>query len=322
MIFIRRHLMTLMGLCISVVALYWLTRQFDLVQLAATFRQIDAFYLVPVPILIVLSFSIRAQRWRLLLEHQPPVRFWPSFSALMLGYLLNNLLPARAGDVARVLELGRTETVSRAKVMVTLVTERAIDLGATVVILAVVLLTYPALPAWLINASVAAAAFTFVGIAALTGAHFAGRRVLPHITAILLKRLPLVALRIEQLAYSALDGLSGMFRPTRAAGFVLLTGLIWVIEVGILTMIAWSVDLQMSFGNALFVLLVLAIGSMVPASPGMIGTYEFFGVTALQLVGYTGQSGLAFVILLHIITLLGSSLLGVVCFLMRSRVKL
>jgi len=320
-LFFRRNIVNIIGIIVSSAAVYWLFKQFDIYQIGGIYKEINLVYLVVVPFLVVMSFAARAQRWRLLLEHQPPARFWSSFSALMIGCLLNNFLPARAGDVARALELGRTEAVSRTKVVVTLVTERAIDLAATLVIICFVLLTYPALPEWLISASVAAASLTFGGLAFLSAAHFAGRHVLPHITIIIKKRFPSVAQRMEQLIYSALDGLSGMFRPRRAAGFLLLTVIIWVVEVGIVVMVAWSVDLHLSFGNALFLLLVLAIGSMIPASPGMLGTYELLGVTALRLLGYEGQSGLAFVIFLHIITLVGSSFIGLCCFLLRTRIK-
>jgi hypothetical protein len=121
------------------------------------------------------------------------------------------------------------------------------------------------------------------------------------------------------MAISALDGIAGMFRPMRAVGFLALTALIWIIEVSIVYLVAVSLEVSLPIGNSLFVLLVLAIGSMVPSSPGFVGTYEFFGVSALALVGIQGGLALAFIVLLHLITLFGSTLIGVICLLFRPR---
>ena len=81
--FVRRYLMTLLGIGISVVAIFWLAGRFDLAEVAATLRSADPLLMAPTPLLIVASFVLRAQRWRLVVEHKPPVRYWPSFRALM-----------------------------------------------------------------------------------------------------------------------------------------------------------------------------------------------------------------------------------------------
>lgn len=318
--FVSHHLLAGLGLLISAVALFWLARQFNLAELASSLSLLDPMPLVPVPLLIVVSFCLRTQRWRLLVEHQPPIRYWSSFSALMIGYLFNNLLPARAGDVARALELGRTEQISRTKVFATLVTERAVDLVATLAVTGLVLLSYPALPSWLRNSGSAVALLAGCLVAVLLLMHTTGRHWLPSLVRLFAGKLPrAVGDKIGQMAISALDGIAGMFRPMRAVGFLVLTALIWIIEVSIVYLVATSFSLALPLGNALFVLLVLAIGSMVPSSPGFVGTYEFFGISALAMVGIQGGPALAFIVLLHLATLLGSTLIGVACLWVRPR---
>jgi len=58
---------------------------------------------------------------------------------------------------------------------------------------------------------------------------------------------------------------------------------------------------------------------MVPSSPGQVGTYEFVGLSALALVAIQGPLALAFIVILHVLTLLGSTVIGVVCLLGRER---
>ena len=143
---VRRYLVGFGGIAVSVLAITWLASHFDFSDVATALGRANPVVLAPLPFLVLLSFLLRAQRWRVIVEHEPPVRFWPSFRALMIGYLLNNLLPARAGDLARALELGRTESISRTKVLATLVTERTAELGFMLLLLSLVLLSYPALP--------------------------------------------------------------------------------------------------------------------------------------------------------------------------------
>ncbi len=316
----RRHLPTVLGLLISASALFWLAQQFNFAELTSALSQVDISVLAPVPVLIFMSFITRAQRWRLLVDHQPPVRFWQSFSALMVGYLLNNILPARAGDVARALELGRSERMSRTKVFATLVTERTVDLVTTLTLLAAVLISYPALPEWIKKAGILLSLLSISAMSLLVLVHTTGRRWLPPLVAMLARWLPVaVGTKLDHMVISALQGIAGMFRPSHAVGFLLLTGLIWTIEVVIVYIVATSVGLPLALGNALLVLLVLAMGSMVPSSPGQVGTYEFVGLAGLALVALQGPLALAFIVLLHLLTLVGSTMIGVMCMLLRER---
>ena len=316
--FNNRYLFAGLGVCISIIAIFWLANQFDIAELAEALKQLDPIMLAPVLLMILISFCLRAQRWRLLIEHQPKVGYWSSFSAMMIGYFLNNLLPARAGDLARVLELGRTEQISRTKVLATLVTERTVDLVATLAILTVILLSYPALPEWLKSAGITAASLATMALVFLTISHITGHHIVLPLFSFLTRKFPeSFSDRLLQMVNSALAGIAGMFRLNRAVGFLFITALLWIIEVGIVYTTAVAVGLPLAPGNALFVLLIIAIGLMVPSSPGFLGTYEFFGVTALSLVGLTGPTSLAFIILLHLQLLFGSTIIGAVCLVLR-----
>ena len=78
-------------------------------------------------------------------------------------------------------------------------------------------------------------------------------------------------------------------------------------------LIAKMFALPLSFGGALFVLLSISFGLAIPASPGAIGTFEFFAVTSLTILGLTGANTVSFALLLHAISFLTSSAIGVIC---------
>jgi len=312
--------MTLVGVAISTTAIFWLSRSFSFSEVLAALHSANLWLLAPMPFFIVASFAIRAQRWRLVVEHEPPLRYWSSFSALMIGALFNNLLPARAGDVARALELSRSELISRTKVIATLIVERTVDLTILLGILSAVLVLFPALPVWLEKTGVLLALAASISTFLLVAAHLVGKPGVRWVHARIAHWVPTrMGHRLESMAFSALEGIAGTFNPARAFGFLVLSVFLWVTEVAMVWLIACAVGIDLPLGNALFVLLVIAVGTMVPSSPGFIGTYESFGVVALALVDVKGAPALACILLLHLTLLAGSTALGAVCFFLRPR---
>lgn len=314
--FLRKYWVQCLGIGVSAAAVFWLLDQFDFAEVGESFRQVRFLALWPLPILVLVSFLLRSERWRQLVEHNPTVRYWQSFRALMVGYFFNTILPARMGDFLRAVYLARSEVMSRTKVFATLVTERVLDLAVTLGIMALVLLSYPALPVWMGQAGLLLSIAVACGLVVLVGVHFVGRANILPLIAWLTKRLGRrVSNKLQEMFLSGLDGVAGAFRPARITKFLGLTALIWAVEILIVFATARAIGFELALGNCLLVLLIIAVGSMVPSSPGFIGTYEFFGVAALSVLGYQGADGLAFIVLLHVVTLFSSLTLGFACFL-------
>lgn len=108
-------------------------------------------------------------------------------------------------------------------------------------------------------------------------------------------------------------GVSRLRDGRRAALFAGYTMLIWLMEALFIYLMVLAFHLPISIGGALFVTLVVGLGTMVPSSPGYVGTYEFFATSTLALLGVTGGVALSFALATHAVTFLGSSLLGVGC---------
>ncbi len=310
----RANFVTLLGLSVSLIALLWLGRNVAWADVGEALGAVQIAKLWPVPALLAVAFVLRALRWQVLIEHNPPVPFAPSFRALMMGYLFNTILPARAGDLVRTLELARTQRMARTKVLATLVTEKIVDLGSVLILLSMVLLIYPELPDWLGTTGFGIGTVTGVLLAVTLALHLLGPERLSHVLAFLGKRLPaVIAARLEPMMRAGLQGLTSLFKPLRLGLVALLTGMTWAVEVVLVYHVAQACGVDLSLGNALFVLLVLAVVSMVPASPGMIGTYEVFGVMALGILGVADGNAFVVIVTLHVITLAGAILLGLAC---------
>lgn len=129
------------GLLISVGMLAWLLYSYDLKELSASLQSAHYRYLWPIPLLIVTNFLLRSIRWRVLFVDEIGRPLKSFYRSLMIGYLFNNLMPARAGDLVRVYHLSKSETLSKSKILATLFAERTGDLLTLLGLLTMVLLS-------------------------------------------------------------------------------------------------------------------------------------------------------------------------------------
>jgi uncharacterized protein (TIRG00374 family) len=119
--------------------------------------------------------------------------------------------------------------------------------------------------------------------------------------------------RIEGMGQNFLSGIAGLFNPRTGVLFLALTAMIWIIEVVTAYLVGAALHLDISLGNLLFVLIAVAVGTLLPSSPGYVGTFEFFGVSAMSIIGVSGGEALSFVVVLHAIAIFGSGILGAAC---------
>jgi uncharacterized protein (TIRG00374 family) len=271
--------------------------------------------LAPVAALILISLVGRSIRWGTLFPASP--RLTELFGAMMIGYLANNVLPARAGDLVRVYALGNRESIAKSTVLGTVVVERVIDLMITLILLGVAFLFIP-LPEWSVNVGIGLSILSLAALGFLIALNMAGKRLIQGVLR-LLRFLPQSTLqRIESLGEGFIRGVDPLRDIPRVLRFLSLSALIWFIEVLITFLTARAFNLPLGFAEALFVLLIIAIGMAIPSAPGFIGTYEFFGISALLLLGIEGGDALGFLLVLHAVTFFGTSLVGAFCLVWQS----
>lgn len=304
------------GIVTSIAALIWLAQTYDIQDLIGPLSTANYWYLLVAVSIALVDYLVRAIRWRVLFLDYKPKRFANVFRALMLGYLFNTLLPARAGELIRVHRLGKNEGISRSAVLGTVVVERVGDMIALIVIIMAVFLFYPDLPEWFKYAGSLMALVTAIAIAVLASIHFHGHRLKPFFLSLMDRFLPEnLLLRLESSGKVFIDGLASLFKMKSILPFLFFTALLWVLEVLIAYYVAGSVGLWIPLGNLLFVMLVITLGTIIPSSPGYIGVYELFGIAGLKLVGISGGDALSFIVLLHAMAILVPSAIGSLCLL-------
>lgn len=261
-------------------------------------REANYLWLVPCLATLMVAFLIRVERWRRLYETETRPPFGAATKALFVGYFLNNVLPARAGDVVRVFYLHDEVGTPRSESLGTVVTERVYDVLSLLIIL---FAAAPFLPdvSWLTRAVYLAIALTAVLLAAalvLTryGARPARRVLRP------LARLPRVsAVDMERVADRLTVGLAGLHRPRVAIVALGLTTLSWIVVAFSTWFLLIGFDLGVGLGAGFLVLVTTGLALVIPSLPAGIGVYEAATLLALSAYGVDDSQALSFAVVLH-----------------------
>jgi hypothetical protein len=116
------------GTVVSITTLYFAFRNVPIKELIEYLTTINYLWIIPTVVAILFAFGLRAARWRFILASNYPVGFWQAFHPLMIGFMINCVLPGRVGEFARPLVLNRKEAVPISTGLATVSVERIFDL--------------------------------------------------------------------------------------------------------------------------------------------------------------------------------------------------
>ncbi len=310
---------TVIGILISGGALYFSFRGQDLGEIARQLTRADPLLLLLATVFATSVFWIRAWRWRAILDPVlPDTRFRSRFAAVNIGFMGNNLLPARVGEFARAYAIARLEPVPVVAALSTLVIERMLD-AVSLVTLLFVSMVLPGFPAWPDNASINfPATARRIGIGVGLGALllFAlvlfPRRTVGVFEAIANRVLPSSMRRPVIDALEAFLSGVGILRNVRLMGEAVLWSLVlWLVNSLGFWVAFRAFGLPLSLTAAIFFQSCLAFVVSVPAAPGFWGTYEWSAKLVLvDLWGQDASRSLACAVGFHITGFLPVTLMG------------
>lgn len=310
-----RALLAAAGLAVTVACMYLAVRGVALDDAIDALGDSDLRWLVPALPVFALAIVLRAVRWWALFAaaQRPPLR--AVTYALLIGYLFNNILPARAGEAARVIALHKRAATPKAETVGTVVVERLFDVLALLIVL---FASYPWLPeiSWL----KAAAIFGAVVVAALVVlviviVRYDERAVHWLLSPLRRIRRAGVAERLEAATVNATRGFVALRSPRIALRGMVLTIASWVmlgVSYWILTK-AFSLDLPLVAGMLVTVAINLSL--VLPSSPAALGVFEAATIVALRAFDVPQAEALSYALVLHLLNLvpfllIGAALLG------------
>jgi glycosyltransferase 2 family protein len=292
----------LLGVAATCVFGYLAVRHVDFGRFRDGLAQSDYAWLVPALAALALGVWVRAVRWRLLFapETRPPLA--SVTVALLIGYFFNQLLPARAGEAARVLALHRDSGTSRAEAAGTAVAERIYDVLSLLLLLFVGSTFLPSVP-WIRRAAIFAMIFTFLIVVAIVGLLRYRERPISFVLRPL-TRLPSVSSeRTDAIAANLIHGLAAMHRPQLAIPALIATFASWLV----LAMSSWcglmAFHFGLGYGAGLLVVITTNLVLVVPSAPAAVGAFEAAVVLALDPYVVDHSKALAAAVVLHALNL-------------------
>ena len=225
------------------------------------------------------SWLLRAARWRLLLIVETPLRFWPVFWANSAGNLGNNLLPARAGELIRAAMVGAGSGLTQRFILATAACERVLDLLMFVTLAEIAVWFGPDIPAPIVHAIHTTFLMAIGGVGALI---FLSRsQSLVHLLVARGLRQHNIADRIRNHLEPVVAGVRSIHSLNRLLGFVVLSALIWLLDVSGAKLVAYAMGLQLSFSLVFVLMAGLVFISLIPATPGQLGLYQWVVIRVL-----------------------------------------
>ncbi|MGH7809897.1 MAG: lysylphosphatidylglycerol synthase transmembrane domain-containing protein, partial [Candidatus Binatia bacterium] len=141
---------TVLGVAVSALLLYLAARNVRSAEILPLLGQVNYFFLALAGACALLAIWLRAWRWRYLIPDSETMKTGNLFSATMIGFMGNNLLPLRIGDLARAYIAAKKENVTASAILATVVIERLLDVFAILAMLSVIFFHMP-LPRWIAN---------------------------------------------------------------------------------------------------------------------------------------------------------------------------
>ena len=300
------RLQTVIGIAVSALLLYLAARNVRLGEILPLLRQANFFYLALAGLCAVFAVWLRAWRWRFLIPNSERMRTANLFSATMIGFMGNNLLPLRIGDLARAYIAAKKENVAASAMLATVVLERLLDVFAILIMLSVIFFHLP-LPRWIANGFLIMLALGAVAWIALLSMHRLSAVIDGWISRLTPERHQD---RIQDFIESFFAGLTAMHNKKNLSIAALLSIPIWTVYALGTYAALQACAIDVPFAASWVVLAFVGIGVSLPSAPGFVGTFQFFAVAALALFSVDPQTAFGYSLLHHLAQYIPVTLFG------------
>lgn len=307
------------GVLLGAALLWFALRDVDAGEVVWGIRRADPVLLTIAVAGATFIFVIRAVRWRSLLEPvRPDSAFRPRFAATTIGFMANNLLPARIGEFVRAYALSRLEPVPVAASFGSLVVERLLD-GFTItgfLFLAMALPGFPAVGPVGGRAVDSTAFFVLAVFGAVAVVLFATvlwpDRVLAAFDSTLGRVMPRsVARPVHDALRALVSGFATLRRPSLLLRAAVWSVVLWLVGAASFWVAFRAFDIEAPFSGALFLQSLISLAVALPAAPGFFGLYEAgVRIGLVQVWGVPVNAAMSFAIGFHMASFLPVTAIG------------
>jgi uncharacterized protein (TIRG00374 family) len=307
-----------LGVVISLALLWWALHGVGFREIASEVSRAQPLLFAASILAATLTFPLRTMRWRYLLRLEgETLPLLPLWHATAIGFMANNLLPARAGEFARAFAAGRLTGVRFSTALASVAVERIMDGMAMVALMMVAVLSGGFSPGARIGG------VSLVEIASGTAIFFAGALAF----AVLIVNRPALALRAVRtlvgrllpdrfagramtFAEGLVAGLDSLRSPTRFAAVVAWSLAVWCMYAASFWLCFKSFRVDVPWTATFLLQALIGFSVAIPSSPGFFGPFEAATRATLALYGIDASQAVSFAVAYHIGSFIPISVLG------------
>ena len=257
---------------------------------------------------------LRAWRWRLILRPVKAVGIYELFAITSIGFMANNVLPLRLGEVAKAAALTKRSRIGLSSALASVGVERLFD-GIAIGLMSPVLLLVPGGSAWVARGALGLA----LGLAAAFAVALAGLAILLAYGRRSLEWRPIkrrlgggLAQKLARLVSGFLHGLSVLRDAATVGRIVLASVVLWLAHAAIYHLVLVSLGIELPVTAPVTALIFTVVAAILPSAPGALGTFEYFCILALAAFAVPKDQALAYAVVLHASMWVPVTVLGLV----------
>jgi hypothetical protein len=295
-----------LGILISAVLLYLALRGLQLELVWDSLKGAHYIWLIPGVAVYFLGVWVRSWRWHYMLRPLKKISTRSMFPIVTIGYMGNNIYPARAGEILRAVILKQREDVPVSASLATVIVERVFD---GVVMLAFVFLNLGELAKLTTDSGIIGniQQVAFWGAIVFVGALFVFllAAMFPQITQKIVdwgiqKFLPLrLREKTSQISQRFLTGLESLRSPQEALMIFFTSVIIWLLETGKYWFVMHAFDFEVSFFALMLMNGIVNLATTIPSAPGYLGTFDAPGIALLSAYGVPPEMATGYTLVLH-----------------------
>jgi len=294
------------GLLISVIFLFIALRGLQITDVWEGIKSADFIWLLPAIAIYFLAVWMRACRWHLFLRPIKKVPIKEVFSIVTIGYMGNNIYPARAGEILRAIVLKHKYEIPVSVSLATIVIERIFD--------GVIMLGFIVLNLSKITTLPGAIEFSkTIRTVTLWGSIvFINALIIFLLTAIFPEKAQNILFlmigktipkkwrgKIQSISMKFITGLRSLSSPINVIKIFFISIIIWLLETGFYWFVMYAFPFRVSFSTLMLMNGVLNLFTAIPSTPGYIGTFDAPGIAMLTAFGVNPEISASYILLLH-----------------------
>ncbi len=313
----KLNLRGIIGIALSAVLLWWTLRDVSLAVVWSELRRSNGWLFLLSTVLATIIFPLRARRWQTILEpvapNQPLSALW---KATAVGMMANNVLPARAGEIARAYALTHQTKIPLSTSIASLAVDRLFDM-LVLLLLAVAAFVDPAFPRHaqiagqsIGNLAQGSVVFVLLLFAALYALVFFPTQIVRLYEIFARRMSPALEERGKAVLTRFSEGLSVLRSPGRFLAVLAWAILHWLVNALAFWVGFKAVGIELPFSAALFLQTLIAVGVALPSAPGFFGFFEKITVVGLAIYGVGAPQATSFAIGFHILSFIPITAIG------------